>query len=564
MKGSVSLTTASQFLSLSNLKGPGADAHPPPSTPHPSSINTSSSPSTPHPPPSTPHPPHQHLILLHQHLILPINTSFSSINTSSSPINTSSSPSTPHPPHQHLILPINTSSSPSTPHPPHQHLILPINTSSLLPSTPPPPPINTSFSSINTVVIVPTLSIRLLHLATRVKTNNMATSLLGTVGPFEEGKEDWKCYCERLEQFFQANDITDEGKRRAVLLSVCGSSTYQLMRNLSAPEKPSDKTFSELVTIVRNHFCPPPSVTVQRYNFNCRVQKEGETVSQFVAELRKLSEHCEFGNTLEDMLRDRLVCGIRNARVQRRLLAESGLTFAKAFELTLAAELAEKNALDIQRPGDGSPIHTIQKQTGTERRPIRCSRCGGRHNASECRCKSIVCYNFGKQGHLARVCVNRRESGGARSGYKGTESHPDKEQPVEKTETYTLFNVTEHGHRAPLIQSLRVSGALLQMQVDTGAVASIISESTYKCAWSDRRRPALEESDVLLRTYTGERINVLGKAQVNVQYGSQHHSLTLLVVAGEGPSLMGRDWLSKIKPNLSVFYSDSKYEWSNY
>ena len=49
-------------------------------------------------------------------------------------------------------------------------------------------------------------------------------------------------------------------------------------------------------------------------------------MSQFVAELRRLSEHCDFKATLDDMLRDRIVCGVRNSSVQRRLLAESGLT----------------------------------------------------------------------------------------------------------------------------------------------------------------------------------------------------------------------------------------------
>ena len=46
----------------------------------------------------------------------------------------------------------------------------------------------------------------------------------------------------------------------------------------------------------------------------------------FLAELRHLSEHCEFGITLDEMLRDRLVCVVRYIRIQRRLLAEPKLT----------------------------------------------------------------------------------------------------------------------------------------------------------------------------------------------------------------------------------------------
>ena len=67
-----------------------------------------------------------------------------------------------------------------------------------------------------------------------------------------------------------------------------------------------------------------------------------------MAELRKLSEHCNFGTALNDMLRDRLVCGIADQRIQRRLLTEPDLTFAKALELAQAAEAADRNtrALD--------------------------------------------------------------------------------------------------------------------------------------------------------------------------------------------------------------------------
>ena len=110
----------------------------------------------------------------------------------------------------------------------------------------------------------------------------------------------------------------------------------------------------------------------------------------------------------------------------------------------------------------------------------------------------------------------------------------------------------------PLVQLLTVNGTPLQMQVDTGAVVSLISESTYMRVWPQVRRPALEKSGILLRTYTGEGINVVGKICVDVQHeGQNHRSLDLLVVQGRGPSLIGRDWLSKLKINLSLFYVGS-------
>ena len=60
-------------------------------------------------------------------------------------------------------------------------------------------------------------------------------------------------------------------------------------------------------------------------------------MAAFVAELRQLSEHCEFGTTLKDMIRDRLVCGVANSSIQRRQLVKQSLTL-KHIELVLRCQ----------------------------------------------------------------------------------------------------------------------------------------------------------------------------------------------------------------------------------
>ena len=63
-----------------------------------------------------------------------------------------------------------------------------------------------------------------------------------------------------------------------------------------------------------------------------------------MAELRKLAQHCDYGLVLSDMLRDRLVCGVADKSIQRRLLQTTDLTFDKALEVTLATEAADKDS----------------------------------------------------------------------------------------------------------------------------------------------------------------------------------------------------------------------------
>ena len=67
-----------------------------------------------------------------------------------------------------------------------------------------------------------------------------------------------------------------------------------------SPEKPGDKSYEELVTILTHHFNPTPSETVQRFKFHSRFRKPTESVAKFVSGLRSLAEFCNFGASLEE------------------------------------------------------------------------------------------------------------------------------------------------------------------------------------------------------------------------------------------------------------------------
>ena len=62
-----------------------------------------------------------------------------------------------------------------------------------------------------------------------------------------------------VDKFFEANDIDDIGKKRAVLLTVVDHVTYKLLRNPLAPVKPGEKTYGNLVVTLLAHYSQPPS-----------------------------------------------------------------------------------------------------------------------------------------------------------------------------------------------------------------------------------------------------------------------------------------------------------------
>ena len=90
----------------------------------------------------------------------------------------------------------------------------------------------------------------------------------GTVGEFKEAEESWTQCVERLQQFFMANKITDRKKMRAILLSVCGSKTYCLLRDILQPHKPAEMELAEVVKELEKHYHPKPSEIVERFKFH--------------------------------------------------------------------------------------------------------------------------------------------------------------------------------------------------------------------------------------------------------------------------------------------------------
>ncbi len=128
---------------------------------------------------------------------------------------------------------------------------------------------------------------------------------------------------------------------------------------------------------------------MQRYKFNTRVREEGESIAAYVTSLREIAEHCHYGDSSSEMLRDRLVCGVRHEGIQKRLLSEKDLTFETAYDLALSIETAERDSKSISTQRGNGQVHYIQ--AGFRHQPrnlyppapkkgISCYRCGGEHN----------------------------------------------------------------------------------------------------------------------------------------------------------------------------------------
>ena len=101
-------------------------------------------------------------------------------------------------------------------------------------------------------------------------------------------------------------------------------------------------------------------------------------------------------------------------------------------------------------------------------------------------------------------------------------------------------------HTDAIKLDIKLNGAPVCMELDTGASVSLVSERV----WREKLKAVqLEPPSLRLRTYTGEPLKLLGQAHVQVAYENQSASLPILVASGDGPSLFGRNWLNSIRLN---------------
>ena len=100
--------------------------------------------------------------------------------------------------------------------------------------------------------------------------------------------------------------------------------------------------------------------------------------------------------------------------------------------------------------------------------------------------------------------------------------------------------------------TLIIDGCPSSMEIDTGASVSVVSESFYKQYLAHMQ---LTPTAKKLRSYSGDILKVLGEIDVNTTYKEQHAIFQLVVTAGNRPSLLGRNWLRKLKSDWSAIFS---------
>ena len=241
--------------------------------------------------------------------------------------------------------------------------------------------------------------------------------------------------------------------------------------------------------------------------------------------LRKLIVPCNYDSAFQDtVLRDRFVSGLVHESTRKRLLVEKDdITFMRTTEIAYNLETASVQARQMQgKSVSNNSVHRVQQQQSRAHQTSALShyyRCGGSHPSATCHFRQAECHACGKLGHIARVCRSKSTGHSQPKSQKSGRTHTVEvassslSLSLSSADLQTIYTIFPLSPRIKLITvTPKVKGQDLQMELDTGASLSIISDKTFKSVFKDTIR--LQPSNISLCTYSGEDLTVLGIADI--------------------------------------------------
>lgn len=375
---------------------------------------------------------------------------------------------------------------------------------------------------------------------------------IGHMEVFDVTKQSsWGSYKRRLDIFVEANGITNANRKRATFLTVCGASLFDLLESLISPNKVTDHDYDSLCKTLSDHFSPPPSKIASFFKFFKRDQLPDERIVDYIADLRRMASHCNFATSLDRILRDRFVCGLRDSRLQEELLATTDLTFKIAQEKAVAAESANRSLhmiksnsstsnaaehqINFMWKGVNKKINYKESSSAGTLRAGACYSCGEAHSRATCRFRTVVCDNCGKLGHIKKVCksiTNHKKRHQRQSSFK-------------KSGGQSTVNLSAGVANFKKHTAVLINGENCNFEVDSGSNFTIISEDTFNKLWP-KFKPNMSRVETIFKDFQGNSIDFKGKCIINAVYKRREiHNLFLLVASGiRSTNILGCNWFS--------------------
>ncbi len=221
----------------------------------------------------------------------------------------------------------------------------------------------------------------------------------------------WASWFDGFTVYLEAMDYTDISDRRKIaLLRHClGAEGQRIYHALGHAE-----IYEEAVALLANHFTGQQRVLLRRYKLSKRLQRPGESVQNYVTNLRDMAHSSSYGTLQDQIVHDQFIEGILCDKTREKLLLEPDeLTLDKAVAIALQVEAAtECSTLQADaRPLVDAPTQQMRSVCLTHHGPFPSDKIDTEEacfpvqllQPQGSRRSLVFCSNFGSSSHNSRA-----------------------------------------------------------------------------------------------------------------------------------------------------------------
>ena len=344
-----------------------------------------------------------------------------------------------------------------------------------------------------------------------------ALCLQGTVS------KNWKDFIRSYDIYAIASGVAtqDEEVQCNVFLHVAGPEAQRVHATMNIPSGELNK-----IGPLKEHFrkfCEgKTNIIVTRYTFNSAKQNCGETFNQYYTRSRHLAQDCNYGSLEDELLRDRLVCGISDDKTRAKLLQADSLTLQKCLDICRVSESSTaqvktlnqapntSNAnVDIVKPKKKFSNHRVQMLSSP------CSNCATKHEAKRTSCPAYnkQCHSCNKLHHFAKCCKSKGKQHTGKPLQKNLNYKKSKGAVHALEPDFLIESIEDNAHKTELHSTLSVNGTEFEVKIDTGAKCNVICHDLFKSIASSEDLNISQQTQLI--AFGGSTLTTLGSTELN-------------------------------------------------
>ncbi|XP_053381714.1 uncharacterized protein LOC128549223 [Mercenaria mercenaria] len=289
----------------------------------------------------------------------------------------------------------------------------------------------------------------------------------------------WKKWCQRLENLLIGLDITNEKRKRALLLHYAGEEVNDIFDTLSE----TGDDYKTALLKLTEYFAPKKCTEYEVYKFRQTKQESSETIDTYHTRLRQLCENCEFAEKDKE-IKSQIIQGCQSTRLRRKALKQD-ITLDELIQEARALELSDKHASEIEH-GTSESANNVTKRKFTpkkitankqnvKQKQRKCRNCGFEYpHKTKCPAQAKECLYCHKKKHFESVCRSKTMKSRKTHNLNDYSSSDDSDQ----SDNYAFGLTVNAMSRRPYVSAL-VNGHNVKFLIDTGSSVNVLDQETY-------------------------------------------------------------------------------------